>query len=402
MDRAGKAALVSTGTSALLAAGMILVAIMSGSIALLAEGIDTIADTVSSLALFIGLRLSKRHTKTFPFGLYKLENLIATAIGLLILISGYEVGREAVSRIRQNVTLLLKPGLVLVTLAVTAVITAGLAYYKGRVASMENSPGLAADSRHSLADLAAILAVILGVGLEALGLRHSDSIAALVVVIFLAWAGISVTINGVKVLLDASIEPEILQQARQIAEEHHGVKKVLKVEGRNSGPYRFLNLSLVPRALQLSQATHVAEEVEDSIRNKIPNIDRVNIEMTAERQETLRAAVPLEPDGRSISTHFGEAPSFAIIDLKVPEGEAVSDEKLANPFLQLARGKGLRVAEFLAHQGANLLLVSESLEGSGAHYALEAQGILEIVRTDARDIDQAESELSEFVRKTYH
>ncbi|MDY6794431.1 MAG: cation diffusion facilitator family transporter [Actinomycetota bacterium] len=397
MRRTEKAALISAASSALLAGGMIGVAVMSGSVSLLAEGIHTITDCVTSVALWIGLRLSERHSKTFPFGLYKLENLIATAIGLLILFSAYELAMEAVRQIGEGATTLEKSGLIIAVMAVTVVVMGANAWYKNKVGKDENSPGLRADARHSLSDLAAALAVMAGVSLQMAGVAYADSIAALVVVLFLVWAGIGVALNGIKVLLDASVEKEILEKVREIAERHPAVGKVLAVEGRNSGSYRFINLSLVPHTLDLGKANRIADEVRDEIRGEIPNMDRVRIDLKVERKSKVICAAPLEEDGTMLSWHFGDARSFALWEIKVSGGEVVWREILANPFLGLSKGKGVRVAEFLAQQGVEILLALESLLGKGAHYALEAQGIMEIVRPDIGSLAEAEDELRGYI-----
>ena len=397
MHRTEKAALISAASSALLAGGMIGVAIISGSVSLLAEGIHTVTDCVTSVAVWIGLKLSERHSETFPYGLYKLENLIATAIGLLILFSAYELATEAIKQIGEGTTTLERPGLVLAVMIVTVVVMGVNAWYKNKVGKEENSPGLRADARHSLADLAGALAVVVGVGLQMAGVPYMDSIAALVVVLFLVWAGIGVAINGIKVLLDASVEKEVLDQTREIAEEHPGVRKVLAVEGRNSGSYRFISLSLVPRTLDLGKANRIADEVKDEIHRKIPNVDRVRIDLKVERKRMVVCAVPLDEDGTSLSRHFGEAHSFALLGIKVSGGDVVSRENLANPFLSLSKGKGVRVAEFLTQQGVEVLLMLKSLHGKGAHYALEAQGIMEIVRPGIGTMAEAERELQRYV-----
>ena len=230
------------------------------------------------------------------------------------------------------------------------------------------------------------------------GVPRADSIAALVVVAFLAWAGINVTLNGVKVLLDASVEKEVLLEAREIAQAHHGVKEVLRVEGRNSGSYRFLNLVLVPRSRDLDLADHVADEVRDSISRGIPKVDRVNINLRTEARESMRGAVMLEADGAAVSGHFGDAPAFALFDFSLPGAETVSREMLLNPFTDLSRGKGVKVAEFLAQQGVDVVVVKEDLEGKGSHYALEAHGVLELFRPELESLEDAERELADFVR----
>ena len=82
MEPAEKAEAIAAFASVFEAAGMIAVALASGSVSVLAEGIDTCVDIVASVAVMIGLKLSKRHSKDFPDGLYKLENIVAVAIAI--------------------------------------------------------------------------------------------------------------------------------------------------------------------------------------------------------------------------------------------------------------------------------------------------------------------------------
>jgi len=49
----------------------------SASLALKADAVHSLADVVSSLSILTGILISDRKTKTFPFGLYKIENLVA-------------------------------------------------------------------------------------------------------------------------------------------------------------------------------------------------------------------------------------------------------------------------------------------------------------------------------------
>jgi cation diffusion facilitator family transporter len=393
MRRTEKAAALSTAAYILLGGGMVAVALMSNSVSLIAEGVHTLTDSITSAAVWIGLRLSERHSETFPFGLYKLENLIAMVIGFFILFGAYELASESIRQLTEDQGNLENAGMALAFVAVSMVVMGFITWYKSKVAREENSPGLSADARHSMADLASAAAVFVGIGLEAAGIPRADSVAALVVVVFLIWAGINVTINGAKVLLDASIEREVLFEVKELAEAHPGVKKVLRVEGRNSGSYRFLNVSLVPRSRDLEKANHVAEEIRDIISREIANVDRVNIELQVERKESILCAAPLDEDGSTVSLHFGEAYAFALIEIKLPEGELLARNTLVNPFGRLLKGKGVKVAEFLAQQGVELIMIRQHLEGKGAHYALEAQGIMEFLRPGIVKLEDAEKEL---------
>lgn len=70
-------------------------AFFSGSISLKAEAFHTFADLIGSVTVFIGLKLAKRKSKLFPYGLYKIENIFSVIIAGVIFYTGYEIALEA-------------------------------------------------------------------------------------------------------------------------------------------------------------------------------------------------------------------------------------------------------------------------------------------------------------------
>jgi len=276
------AEVVSVFASAGMAAAMIAVAMSAGSVAVLAEGTDSVTDVVTSLIVLAGMRLAARHTKGFPQGLYKLENLIAVGIGVLVLFSAYELAREAIARILSGEDKIEGPLLVIVVMAGVMAAKAGLAIYKSRVGKANGSPSLRADARATWTDVFASAGVALGVGLQWAGIPFMDSIAALVVAALLAWSGVQVLRDGLRVLLDASLEEDVLKQVRTCAESQPGVKRVAAVLGRNSGSYRFVTLRIVPDGVDLAGAERSAAGVAVAVRERVKRIDRVSVELVAD------------------------------------------------------------------------------------------------------------------------
>ena len=275
------AEVVSVIASAGMAAAMIAVATSAGSVAVLAEGTDSVTDVDTSLIVLAGMRLAARHTKGFPQGLYKLENLIAVGIGVLVLFSAYELAREAIGRILSGADKIEGPLLVIVVMTGVMAAKAGLAIYKSRVGKANGSPSLQADARATWTDVFASAGVALGVGLQWAGVPYMDSIAALVVAALLAWSGVQVLRDGLRVLLDASLEEDVLQEVRTCAESQPGVKRVAAVLGRNSGSYRFVTLRIVPDEVDLAGAERSAAGVAAAVRERVERIDRVSVELVA-------------------------------------------------------------------------------------------------------------------------
>ena len=71
-----------------------------GSLALKADAIHSLADVVSSFTIFLGIVIADRKTRTFPEGLYKVENLVALASSFFIFFAAYEIDEKRLKDIR--------------------------------------------------------------------------------------------------------------------------------------------------------------------------------------------------------------------------------------------------------------------------------------------------------------
>jgi cation diffusion facilitator family transporter len=375
MKKTEKAELISIVCSIFMAAAMIIVARLTGSVGILAEGIDTVVDVVASLAVLAGMKLSERHTRTFPQGLYKLENIVAIFIGVLIIISAYELARESIGRILEGSQPVTQPWLVIVVMACVVAISGALAWYKNKIGKEENSPSLTADAKHTWTDVVASAAVAGGVALQMAGIPYMDSAAALLVVTALFWSGVQVTLEGLRVLLDASIENEVIKQIRQYAEDTPGIRKVAHVEGRNSGSYRFVKISVIPDSTDLREAERSADNLKKAIHAGIEHVDRIDVEFSPEPDRAVISATPLAPDSASLSHEFGGAPFFRFFEITLPERKVIREETLPNPFAEKGEGRDIGTAVFLAKQGVTALLTREAAPPRGAAYVLEANSI---------------------------
>ncbi len=346
-------------------------AALSGSLALAASATDSAVDIFASLAVVIGLFISKRKTKTFPFGLYKVENLVSIVIALLIFFAGYEIAKEALLAPAAEV---MTEWWVLVGTALTVVIPFLFSRYELRVGKTTNSPSLVADARHFQTDVLSSAIVLVSVGASALGFAI-DRIGALLIVPFIAKSGWDLMVDGMKVLLDASLDVETLAQVRAIIESYPAVAQVKSVVGRNSGRYRFLQADIVVRTTDLDKAHHLSEQLQEVIRDEVKNTERVVIHYEPQVKTSFVYGVPLQDANGTVSGHLGKAPYFALVELRAEDRALLRQEILANPHRQLEKQKGIEVAKMLVGQGVDVLLLKESLEGKGPSYVLADAGV---------------------------
>jgi len=81
----------------LLVVAKLVLSIIAGSLALRADSIHSLVDVFGSIALILGIVISGRKSKRFPYGLYKVENVVSVIISLLLFLTAYEIVQEAIT-----------------------------------------------------------------------------------------------------------------------------------------------------------------------------------------------------------------------------------------------------------------------------------------------------------------
>jgi cation diffusion facilitator family transporter len=341
-------------------------AAVSGSLALTASATDSAVDVFASLAVLVGLVISKRKTRTFPFGLYKVENLVSVVIAILIWVAGYEIAKEALAGSAAPVTV---EWWLLIGAGLAVIIPLLWSFYELRVGTEANSPSLKADGRHYQTDVVSSLIVFVAVGASGLG-SSLDRVGALLVVPFISWSGWGLLRDGMKVLLDASLDQQTLQQVRDIIESFPGVARADSVVGRNSGRYRFIQADIEVRTSDLEKAHRLSEDLERAIKEGVGNVERVVIHYQPRTKTSVTYGIPLQEPAGAVSDHLGKAPYFALVEVNAKNGRVVRQETIANPYRDVEKQKGLQVARMLVDQGVDVLMVRESLQGKGPSYVL--------------------------------
>lgn len=370
----------------------------SGSLALKADAVHSFADVISSLTIFLGIIIADRKTKTFPEGLYKVENLVAFFSSFFIFYAAYEIASQAIFETFPggitNVALV-TTGLLLI-MAVTTLFSR----YELKVGLEVGSPSLVADAKHVSTDILASSVILFGI----LGTYWGypiDRYIAMLVAVLVAYTGAQIMIEAVKVLLEATLDYPTLDGIRKILENQDHVKKILSIGGRNSGRFKFVEISLSTDLKLLIEAHERTSEIEEEILDMYPSIDKVLIHYEPEQKEVELIAAPLNvadgntPNDKSeVSEHFGETPYFAIIERNSSLKTVSVRSYPKNSFKDLERKKGVKTAEMLAELDVDEVRTPITLEGKGSGYALDALQIRTVI-TPAKTLEELITELKQ-------
>ena len=156
--------------------------------------------------------------------------------------------------------------------------------------------------------------------------------------------------------------------------------------GRNAGRFRFIESRVMLRTGDLKKAHAISHRIEAEIRKQVPRVEHVVIHYEPEVRKYLHIAVPLTDMMGKVSHHFGEAPYFALVVLRLDNGQVERQEVVANPHTKVPRAKGIRVAEWLVRQKADIVAVKEDLHKKGPAYVFADAGVqLKVLPDDQLD-----------------
>ena len=371
-------------------------AVFSGSLAITASAIDSGTDAVASLVIYGGVKLSARKTRSFPMGLYKLENVASVVIAIFIFIAGYEIVREIFSPVKGSPHISL-PFIILLFAGTVATLLFG--QYAISIGHRTGSPTLLAEGRHRQVDVLSSVVVLVSVTLSYFKIHiyifgvTVDQIGAALILVFIAYAGWELLSDGMRVLLDASIDFSTLDTIRKIIKSEPMVSEIKSLIGRNAGRFLFIQATITLKTEHLERAQQVSENIEMKIRGQVTHVEKVIIHYGPEERSHDRIALPLEEEGKGqISMHFGEAPYFDIVHIRRKDQEIEKQEVMENPYRSEETAKGIRVAEWLLEKGVEHVGIKEDVSRKGPGYVLSNGGV-KIHIISAERIDQAISEI---------
>ena len=230
----------------LLAASKYLLGRYTGSLALCADALHSLTDVVGSVSVFVGLKFAERKTKSFPYGLYKLENLVALVTSAFIFLAAYEILHQAFSG--ESIIVPARVPLAALGLLLMALATWGFSRWELSLARRSGSPSLAADAQHLTTELLATGVILVGLVAGAFKIHFADRLAAVFIALLIIKIGLEIAIESLKVLLDAGLEPEVIARIADLIRSFPEVVEIKTLTGRRSGRFRFVEVLCTRRS----------------------------------------------------------------------------------------------------------------------------------------------------------
>jgi cation diffusion facilitator family transporter len=299
-------ALTSIAASAGLTAAKAIVGVFSGSLAMLSEAAHSLVDVAATVMTYFAVRMSgKPADAEHHYGHGKIESVAALAeTALLFVLAGFVIW-EAVRRLTGTETHAVEASLIAFAVIIVSIV---VDFFRARVlyriAGDTSSHALEADALHFSSDMWSSIAVLIGLGGVVLGYSWADSVAALVVSVFICIAGWRLGKRTIDTLTDTA-PAGAAQRVREIARRIEGVVGINRVRARPGGSGLFVDLEVgISRTLPLDRVAAIKDETARAITAAMPDSDvTVDAVPQALDDETVLERIMLIARNRALAVH---------------------------------------------------------------------------------------------------
>jgi len=267
-------ALASMLASAGLALAKLMVGLATGSLGILSEAAHSLLDFGATVLTYFAVRISdKPADRSHPYGHAKIESVAALAETGLLLVASVWIVVEAIRRLVSGESHVAPTWWAMALILASIAIDWQRSHRLGEVARATHSPALEADALHFTSDMWSSAFVLAGLVLVWAGLPWADALAALIVAVFVALAGIRLGRRTIDTLIDTAPRGAT-DRIEKLINALEGVLEVDRVRVRSAGAAQFVEAEIaVRRTLPLEQVDSIKNQVRAAVAAEFPNAE---------------------------------------------------------------------------------------------------------------------------------
>ncbi len=316
--------------------------------ALYIESIHMLMDVIITILVIIVIYFVRSPiNKKYPYGLYKIEDLTAILISIMIFVMTLDFAKSMFSAVP-------KLSIYSSIFEFVSLIPLFLSGYVKFIAGKKiNSPSLHSDSFHVITDV--LEGSIVGIGLYLAAILHNELyyyFALIVAILALFIIAIDIFKDSVYSILDIPKNKKLNSQIINILSDFKEIYNTKSIKVRWAGPVNFLELVLeFNPQLTIEDAHTITDRIENKLYEDFPSLESVSIHIEPNIRNNFKIGVPLENNAPPyiISDNFTKAPFFAKV---IVEDRKIKDvEIVKNIFFE--SNKNLAGAEFMEYLAEN-------------------------------------------------
>jgi len=243
--------------------------IVTGSLALVADAWHTLTDSVSSVIVLVGGKISNKPADDeHPFGHGRAEHIAAIIIGVLLAIVAFDFIMGAIEKFGTKEKTVFGTIAWVVTI-LSIFVKEGMAQYAFWAAKKADSSILKADGWHHRTDALSSVVILIGIAVGKY-FWWTDAVLGFIVAIMIGWASFEILSKEIKSLLGERPSDELLLAIRETAQNaceqplhiHH-------IHLHKYGNHSELSFHIkLPPEMTIEVAHNICSTVEDAIKKE--------------------------------------------------------------------------------------------------------------------------------------
>ena len=275
-----KVSIISIIANVVLAAFKLVAGVFAHSGAMISDAIHSASDVFSTFVVMIGIKIaSKEPDEEHPYGHERMECVAAIILATILCITGLGIGKNALSNITGNSDEMAVPGmLALIAAIVSIIVKEAMFWYTRHYAKKIDSGALMADAWHHRSDALSSIGAFIGIIFARMGYVMMDSIACLVICVFIVKAAYDIFKDAIDKMVDKSCSLEVEAEIRTIVMSVDGVKGIDSLSTRLFGNKMYVDLEIRADGEKTLNETHeIAEAVHDSIEAQFEKVKHIMV-----------------------------------------------------------------------------------------------------------------------------
>ena len=269
------ASYISIAGNGILSVAKLIVGFISGSFAVISDGIDSASDVATSIVMAITAKIMGRKPNSkYVYGYAKAESIATKILSMVIFFAGAQMLISAVEQLFSEEARPL-PGIIAIYVTVASIVCKLLlARYQTSTGRKVGSSMLIANGINMRNDVIISLSVLIGLFFTyVLHMPIFDAITALLVSCFILRSAFKIFMDSNVELMDGVKDTSVYQKIFDAIGQVEGIKNPHRVRSRSIGGKYMITLDAEADGdMTLWQAHALANEVEESIRNSIPEV----------------------------------------------------------------------------------------------------------------------------------
>ena len=273
LKQAEKGAIISIFAYIILAVFKLGVGSYASSKALSADGLNNFTDTIASVAILVGLRLSRKPADNeHRYGHWKAENVASLLTSLIMFAVGCEVLISAIKSVINKDIQQPEPIAAIVGI-VSAVIMYLVYLYNKKLGERYNSSSLTAVAKDNFSDMLTSLGTAIAVFTASFHLSWLDTLTAVIIAFVILKTAIEIFKESAFYLSDGFDRDTLIVYKLEIL-KIKGIKEVPVLRARNLGANVFLDVTVrMDPNLTVKESHEIVDSMEADLKRKFNIFD---------------------------------------------------------------------------------------------------------------------------------